>query len=287
MGALTAVLNEIWAADIPVAEKRRLCARSAAALLMGPTAGPGDREAAEVGTAIEHFEELLVEVGELAGTSKPSVSQAKEVLRSYGTEGMRLASRLGRFSRFRNGRAHPDVSLLRDIGALRRRGAATEDKEVVLPMPAKDAPHAKCGKEPSDPEVGSKSGDGAEWGVKEYSESEVGTQSGDGADERGAKISENEGGSSGGVGADECVGENFEFEVGLLSNEGTDESVKENSENLGPMRGNGADERGEEISKSEVGSKSGDGAHERVEENSESEVGSKSGNGADECEREL
>ena len=46
-----------------------------------------------------------------------SITEAKAVLRAKGGEGPGLASRLGRLSRLRNGRCHPDVGFRGDLGA--------------------------------------------------------------------------------------------------------------------------------------------------------------------------
>ena len=64
------------------------------------------------------MEEALAAVGRLAGRpGKLQVPEAKATLRTLGEDGRRLASRLGLLSKWRNGRAHPDVCLVRDIEA--------------------------------------------------------------------------------------------------------------------------------------------------------------------------
>ena len=127
---LTKVIDAIWATNIPLGEKRRLAGRASVALLVGQPDHTKEEMAADAScTTFERFEEVLVAVGELEGTPKPSVSQAKAALRGYGVQGRQMASRLGRFSKLRNGRAHPDVSLASDIGSLRSEfscGSGTE-----------------------------------------------------------------------------------------------------------------------------------------------------------------
>ena len=113
---LAATLDGIWASALPVGEKRRLGARAAAAGLFGPT--PASDEGEEANPLLYTYEELLSAVGTLAGVDKPGISQAKHILRQHGDHGHRLASRLGRVSKLRNGKAHPDVSLLREVAAL-------------------------------------------------------------------------------------------------------------------------------------------------------------------------
>ena len=72
------------------------------------------------------LEEALAAVGRLAGRQgKMQVPEAKATLRTLGDDGRRLASRLGLLSKWRNGRAHPDVCLVRDIEAV----AAMEQDE--------------------------------------------------------------------------------------------------------------------------------------------------------------
>ncbi|MFM7979747.1 MAG: hypothetical protein ACKPKO_10565, partial [Candidatus Fonsibacter sp.] len=67
-------------------------------------------------TPIELLEDALDLIGRLTGCErKPSIQQAKMLLREGGHCGTSLASRLGRLSKGRNVCGHPDVSLLGDI----------------------------------------------------------------------------------------------------------------------------------------------------------------------------
>ena len=67
-------------------------------------------------TSFEQYESALVAVGRLAGLrAKPSITVAKEALRRHGSHGAKLASRLSKLSKVRNGLGHPDVTLLPDI----------------------------------------------------------------------------------------------------------------------------------------------------------------------------
>ena len=61
---------------------------------------------------LDRLEECLTAAGE--GT-KINISMAKKVLKEKGAAGHAIAARLGRLSKVRNGRAHPDVSLAADI----------------------------------------------------------------------------------------------------------------------------------------------------------------------------
>ena len=105
--SLPDVLNDIWASQLPVSERRRLAARISAVSMSG---GP-HRLAGESGDEVVTLEEALIAAG---GGVKLSISAAKAHLRLL-PEGHQLASRVSRLSKIRNGRAHPDVNLLRDI----------------------------------------------------------------------------------------------------------------------------------------------------------------------------
>jgi len=62
----------------------------------------------------------LAAVADKAGMQlTPTVTAAKAWLRQSGESGHMLASRLSRVSKRRNGTAHPDAALARDIGALK------------------------------------------------------------------------------------------------------------------------------------------------------------------------
>ena len=60
------------------------------------------------------FEELLAEVADVAGESKMDIQKAKAWLRDH-EDGAKLATRLGKQSKIRNGVGHPDVRLRGDI----------------------------------------------------------------------------------------------------------------------------------------------------------------------------
>ena len=113
-GALTKALNEIWAAELPLAEKRRLATRVAVASTMGGRDEAEQQvEKAADSSHIHMLEEALVAtsrlVGGTAGKALP-ISEAKRVLRLRGPHGASLASRLGRLSKARNVSAgHPHV----------------------------------------------------------------------------------------------------------------------------------------------------------------------------------
>ena len=88
---------------------------AAAAVVNRVSSGDGDAAQSAVSsvgnlTVIVDFEAVLSVVGDVAGmASKPTVSAAKAWLRGRGEHA--LASRLGRFSKFRNAKAHPDRGL--------------------------------------------------------------------------------------------------------------------------------------------------------------------------------
>jgi hypothetical protein len=68
---------------------------------------------------MHEMEELLSHIGAISEhDGKPSVSDAKTWLRTYGPRGSALASRVGRKSKTRNGMAHPDVTLMAEIDQL-------------------------------------------------------------------------------------------------------------------------------------------------------------------------
>lgn len=114
MSSLAGILQQIWAASIPLAERRRLMGRAVAHGMALPdkaaeSHGPAEEE------VLADFESLLIGVGKLAGCGKPTVPAAKEWLRAH--DGAHLASRLGKASKSRNRVAHPDeaMQLLHDI----------------------------------------------------------------------------------------------------------------------------------------------------------------------------
>ena len=111
MASLAAVLEGISAARLPRQDSRWLM-RAAVGIALSGSGGVGWSDS----EPFAHFEEALIAVQDSANlAAKPSVSEAKAWLRSCGTDGASIASRLGRVSKRRNGAAHPDVSLIRDI----------------------------------------------------------------------------------------------------------------------------------------------------------------------------
>ena len=60
----------------------------------------------------------MLAVGDMAGCGNLGLSEAKRSLRSLGPEGTTMATRLGRLSKYRNTKCHPDTGLLRAEGKL-------------------------------------------------------------------------------------------------------------------------------------------------------------------------
>ena len=111
--SLPAVLEGIWAAQIPLAERRRLCARTASVLVLGAHV---DTE--NTCSSVAAMEEALHAVADLAGKPRINIVDAKDWLRQHGgATGKSLASRLAKLSKARNVAAHPDTSLVGDIRA--------------------------------------------------------------------------------------------------------------------------------------------------------------------------
>ena len=111
--SLPAVLEGIWAAQIPLAERRRLCARTASVLVLGAHV---DTE--NTCSSVVAMEEALHAVADRAGKPRINIVDAKDWLRQHGgATGKSLASRLAKLSKARNVAAHPDTSLVGDIRA--------------------------------------------------------------------------------------------------------------------------------------------------------------------------
>ena len=116
-GLLSSVLDEIYATSTGPTEQRYLAKFAVGIRLQSKVPG-NDR--------CHHLEEMLHAIGTRAGTtSKPDISRAKQWLRQQHG-GTALASRLGKFSKFRNAAGHPDVGLLDDIMALPSAVASSE-----------------------------------------------------------------------------------------------------------------------------------------------------------------
>ena len=85
-----------------------------------------------MGSSIVQLEDVLCLVGRLAGAdAKPTITEAKRLLRLRSLGGAALASRVGRLSKGRNVLGHPDVGLESDIErlfCLRSCGAGSDDE---------------------------------------------------------------------------------------------------------------------------------------------------------------
>jgi len=131
--ALGQVLEDIHAARISTAERRRLAAL-AVRLALFPEPPLGHRDSEVLG----RLQAVLVQVGREFGLVQPSVQAAKAELRSYGEPGRRLAGRLGRLSQVRNAAAHPDLELEKDIEELAKAGKGKSLVKGVVDLEACD-----------------------------------------------------------------------------------------------------------------------------------------------------
>ncbi len=77
------VLEGIWSADVPIAERRRLMACAATA----PLHTVRQEVPEKVDMSIERLEEALVAVGELVGREKLTITAAKSELRHRAENG--------------------------------------------------------------------------------------------------------------------------------------------------------------------------------------------------------
>ena len=113
--AIGSLLEAIWSSALPLAERRRLCARAVAARALCPEGrGGGVSAVLPVDGTLSWLEEGLCAVADgLRTPRRITVSQAKKALRERGRHD--LASRVGRLSKLRNGAAHPDVGLVAAI----------------------------------------------------------------------------------------------------------------------------------------------------------------------------
>ena len=114
---------------MPVAERRRL-ARAAVAFAFGGQDGESVREPTSTPTVLQ--EEVLQELGDV------TITKAKDLLRQRGEPGARLASRLGKLSKARNGCCHPDVGLLPAVRQLLAAGDGLGEQSVVEEAAAKE-----------------------------------------------------------------------------------------------------------------------------------------------------
>ena len=123
-GTLSSVLDEIYGSSIGPTEQRYL-AKFAVGIRLQDGLG-GSKHRGPGNDRCHNLEEMLHAIGTRAGTtSKPDISRAKQWLRQQ-PGGTALASRLGKFSKFRNAAGHPDVGLLDDIMALPAAVASSE-----------------------------------------------------------------------------------------------------------------------------------------------------------------
>ena len=107
---LTDELNSVWAAAMPLSERRRLCARAVSTRRLGGA----------VHAAADVVQSALVLGEQLRGAAKqlgcPHVGELKRRLRDAGHD--ELAGRVGRASKKRNKAAHPrppDVHLVEEV----------------------------------------------------------------------------------------------------------------------------------------------------------------------------
>ena len=113
--SLTAALEQIHAANIGAAERRRLASR-AVALAMGAPAEQNVQAEVADGRAASPFlalHDALDVVAAAAGMKAVTITEAKELLRRQGAPA--VAARLSRLSKARNIAAHPDFGLLEDL----------------------------------------------------------------------------------------------------------------------------------------------------------------------------
>jgi len=119
-GGLFAAIAASWASAAEQRWLRRCAVESGATAVVRYSTAPP--EAMIVKSDDATFLALDMVLAEVADKAKmpltPCVSVAKAWLREQGEHGRILAGRLGRLSRRRNGAAHPDGALQRDIRAL-------------------------------------------------------------------------------------------------------------------------------------------------------------------------
>jgi len=161
MATLTMTLDGIYQSQWPMVEKKRLAAM-AVRYSLGPPVEVREGGSCGARPPVEMLEEALSEVQHLACLDKrPSITDAKTLLRRHGQAGTLLASRLSRLSKARNCAAHPDVSLLKDLGMLfngcstaddysvgggsSSRGDSTSDDGCSTPATGEDEPRAVQG----------------------------------------------------------------------------------------------------------------------------------------------
>ena len=141
-GTLSVVLQDIYAAGIPQVEQRML-ARHAVSIRLQM---PGAQEPAL--KPLEAMEDALQAIQLAAGLpGKPSIGSAKDLLRQVGHPS--LAARLGRLSKLRNGHAHADAGLVRELRLLQpmmdKRAATCSGSTVSDPGTVSEDAHVPYG----------------------------------------------------------------------------------------------------------------------------------------------
>ena len=135
--SLSIVLGEIYAADIPLAERRALARMVVLQTASGCLDNVGKAKMAEtcpVPSPIISMENALLAVAKATGTSnRVTIKEAKAWARACGESGSAIAARLSKLSKSRNATAHPDISLADDIATL-----ALSNGKVRLPYELKD-----------------------------------------------------------------------------------------------------------------------------------------------------
>ena len=119
--ALAEALAGIWSAPLPLAERRRLCARAAAAPVLAAAGRGGQHSGDDVSIGV------MAEVIIAAGGS--NAGDAVRALRARGAGA--LAKRVQRASRARNWAAHPDLALPAEV----REALSDGSQDAVLPPP--------------------------------------------------------------------------------------------------------------------------------------------------------
>ena len=77
--------------------------------------------------APSRYDKLLAEAGKIVGAQDINVSKLKTILREQGDVGQKLAARVGRLSKCRNGAAHTHALLEEQVfGCLHAAGHVTE-----------------------------------------------------------------------------------------------------------------------------------------------------------------
>ena len=141
---LVEVLNAIYAAAIPAADRRRLSSQAVGHAMRAeacPSASP-------CSSPTELLEEALHAVAKVGNMPhKPTITAAKTWLRSVNG-GTPVASRIGRLSKGRNVQAHPDITIIRDIESLAADSTTEGDSSDTL-SDTRDGPDSDADNLPS------------------------------------------------------------------------------------------------------------------------------------------